>query len=100
MILLKQAHIFRVISVILDAERGVAYGSINIACVGVLQEKKYIFTYVVQESTSDARKKKVISVISSDSPAPYTSSQTSELRNTQEGGRADTHQGTAHCKEM
>lgn len=39
MILLKQAHIFRVISVILDAERGVAYGSINIACVRVLQEK-------------------------------------------------------------
>ena len=35
-ILFKQAYIFSVISVILDAEKVVAYGSINIACVKVL----------------------------------------------------------------
>lgn len=42
MSLFKQAYILSVIGVILDAKKGVAYGFINMACVKVLQEKKYI----------------------------------------------------------
>lgn len=41
------------------AERGVAYGPINIACVRVLQEKIYLHT-VIQERIFDAKKKKLL----------------------------------------